>query len=185
MYRRNLPHWYPDGTAVFVTWRLFGTLPRSADRVLDGRGFRDADSQLDRAASGPSWLSEACVAGYAAGALRRAAMERQLCLLHAFVVMPNHVHVLLTPREELPRVTRWIKGVSARRANQLLGRTGRPFCQDESFDRWVRDHREFNRIRRYIEQNPVQAGLVQSPEQWPYSSASAQAEGLCHEVPEM
>jgi hypothetical protein len=113
MYRRNLPHWYPDGTAIFLTWRLFGTLPDSACRILDGRGFRNADRELDRASSGPSWLSEGCVAGCAVDALRRAAMERQLCLLHAFVVMPNHVHVVLTPRAEVSRVTRWIKGVSA------------------------------------------------------------------------
>ena len=180
MYRRNLPHWYPDGAAVFVTWRLFGALPRTAISVLDGRGFRDSDHQLDLAASGPSWLSEPRIGGCVADTLREAAAERSLCMLHAFVVMPNHVHVLLTPREELQRVTRWIKGVSARRANQLLGRTGRPFWQDESFDHWVRNHWELARIRRYIEQNPVHAGLVQSPGQWPYSSACTQAKGLCH-----
>jgi len=182
MYRRNLPHWHPEGTAIFVTWRLFGTLPQTTNQVFDGRGFRDLDRQLDCATAGPSWLSDPLIAGCVAGTIQQAATERQLCLLHSFVVMPNHVHLLLTPRTELARITKWIKGVSARRANQLLGRTGSPFWQDESFDHWVRNHWEFDKIRRYIEHNPVHAGLAMSPEQWPYPSAhgSAQAERLCH-----
>jgi putative DNA methylase len=53
-----------------------------------------------------------------------------------------------------------------------LGRTGEPFWQDESHDRWVRNEREFNRIVAYIEENPVSAGLATPPEDWPWSSAA-------------
>jgi hypothetical protein len=53
----------------------------------------------------------------------------------------------------------------------LLGRTGEPFWQEESFDHWVRGDEEFNRIAHYIEQNPVKAGLVKRSEDWPWSSA--------------
>ena len=174
MHRRNLPHWCVDGAAIFLTWRLFGTLPNSAKRVLDGRAFREADRELDRAATGPSWLSQGSVAECVAQTIERAETERRLCSLPAFVVMPNHVHILISPRTELHCITKWIKGTSARGANLLLGRTGSPFWQDESFDHWVRDHWEFEKVRRYVENNPVSAGLVPEPERWPYSSACRQ-----------
>ena len=83
----------------------------------------------------------------------------------------KHVHLLLQPRRELTEVTRAIKSSSAREANLILHRSGKPFWQDESYDHWVRDAREFDRIRHYIESNPVIAGLVQDPENWPWSSA--------------
>ncbi|MGH9490924.1 MAG: transposase, partial [Terriglobales bacterium] len=60
---------------------------------------------------------------------------------------------------------------SARRANCLLGRSG-PFWQHESYDHVVRDAAEGVRIRRYIEANPLRAGLAAQPEDFPWSSAS-------------
>jgi putative DNA methylase len=56
-------------------------------------------------------------------------------------------------------------------ANLLLGRTG-AFWQHESYDHWVRNEREFNRIVAYIEENPVSAGLAAAVEDWPWSSAT-------------
>ena len=53
----------------------------------------------------------------------------------------------------------------------MLGLTGRPFWQDESFDRLVRNDAEFERIVDYIERNPVMAGLAATPEEYPWSSA--------------
>ena len=53
----------------------------------------------------------------------------------------------------------------------MLGHTGQPFWQDESYDRLVRDEAEFQRITRYIEMNPVKAGLAAKPEDFPWSSA--------------
>jgi REP element-mobilizing transposase RayT len=89
--------------------------------------------------------------------------------------MPNHVQLLILPKEPLPVITRWLKGSTARSANRLLGRTGQPFWQEESFDRWVRNDREFERIARFIEENPVSAGLVNAAALWPWSSAGWQA----------
>jgi putative transposase len=65
-----------------------------------------------------------------------------------------------------------LKGFTAREANKLLGRTGEPFWRRESYDRWVRDESEWNRIARYIERNPVKAGLVAQIEDYPWSSAN-------------
>jgi REP element-mobilizing transposase RayT len=71
----------------------------------------------------------------------------------------------------LPRITRSIKSYSAREANAILGRTGEPFWQIESYDHWVRNSDQFEKIVQYIEFNPVKAGLVAHPEEWRWSSA--------------
>ena len=95
--------------------------------------------------------------------------------LHAFVVMPNHVHLLMTPLVAVSTVMQSLKRFTAREGNRILGLTGQPFWQDESFDRLVRNETEFERIARYIERNPVTAGLAATVEDFPWSSASAGA----------
>ena len=89
----------------------------------------------------------------------------------AYVVMPNHAHLLVTPRVTARQWLGPLKGFTAHETNRMLERTG-PFWQDESYDHLVRDEPEFWRIRNYIEQNPVKAGLVALPEQYPWSSAA-------------
>ena len=93
----------------------------------------------------------------------------------AFVVMPNHLHLLVTPSVPIPRLTRRLKGYTAREANRILGRTGEAFWQPESYDHWVRNQQEWARIAMYIEENPVRAGLVAKPEDYPWSSAACAA----------
>jgi putative transposase len=65
----------------------------------------------------------------------------------------------------------WLKGTTAREANLILARTGKPFWQPESYDHWVRDPQELERIVAYIENNPVQAGLAAQPLAYQWSSA--------------
>jgi putative transposase len=101
----------------------------------------------------------------------RQAATGGFCELHAGVVMPNHVHVLWTPRGAVADLIRQVKGPTARLANRFLGRVGKPFWQEEYFDRVVRNTDEFGRIRRYIEWNPVRAALVARPEDFRWSSA--------------
>ncbi|TAM82002.1 MAG: hypothetical protein EPN47_11270 [Acidobacteria bacterium] len=173
-YRRNLPHWHPEGKAIFLTWRLFGSLPKSAQTTGRSAGatkwFRSFDAELDKGLVGPVWLRDARIARHVELAIHRGERLGHY-KLHAHVVMPNHVHALLAPLVPLARITKGIKGVSARDANAVLGRPGQPFWQDESFDHWVRDDSEFERIRAYIEWNPVAAGLAARPEEWLWSSA--------------
>ena len=90
--------------------------------------------------------------------------------LHAWVVMPNHVHIVITPESPFSELMRWLKRTTARRSNQLLGRRGVAFWQDESYDHWIRTTAEFEKIVAYMEWNPVAAGLVEQTEQWPWSS---------------
>jgi len=185
-YCRKLPHWHPDlsETAfLFVTWRLAGSVPQT--RRLQpsptvphnaGRAFLALDREADRAAFGPVWLQDARVARLVADSLLRGARDRQFYVLRAWVIMPNHVHVVLQPKTSLPVITRWLKGSTARKANLLLGRTGETFWQDESFDHGVRDEAELERIVGYVEHNPVSAGLAASPADWPWSSAGLPGE---------
>jgi putative transposase len=91
-------------------------------------------------------------------------------LLHTWVVMPNHVHLLLTPKIEPSIALQRVKGASARKANKLLGLGGQRFWQDESYDHLVRSQEQFERIERYILQNPVPAGLARAQEGCPWSS---------------
>jgi REP element-mobilizing transposase RayT len=92
--------------------------------------------------------------------------------LTAWVVMPNHAHMLLTPCEgqELSAILQSLKSYTASEANKLAGRQGQ-FWQPESFDRWVRDADHFAKVIAYIENNPVKARLCGKPEDWPYSRA--------------
>jgi REP-associated tyrosine transposase len=129
------------------------------------------DRELDSAATGPRWLAEERVAQCVADALQYGSLNLGLYELRAWVLMLNHVHILIDPRAELSRITKSIKNFSARQANVILGRTGQPFWQDESYDHWVRTRDELEKIVRYIEENPVRAGLVTRAEDWRWSSA--------------
>jgi REP element-mobilizing transposase RayT len=97
----------------------------------------------------------------------------QRCKLHAFVVMPNHVHLLATQLAPLAKWLGPLKGFTANQANKALGLSNNPFWQSESYDHSVKNNQEFLQIQRYIERNPVKAALVEKPEQFRWSSASA------------
>jgi putative transposase len=78
--------------------------------------------------------------------------------LAAFVVIASHVHVLLLPKVNPSRLLQSLKGFSAREANRMLGRTGEPFWQAESYDHWVRDEQEYARITEYMKAIPSRQG---------------------------
>ncbi len=180
-YRRHLPHWQKADRALFITWRLFGSLHRQTivsshkEKNL-GKRFLLLDRELDQARYGPTWLKDAGLAKIVVDSLRYGAEELGLYRLSAFVVMSNHVHILIWPKALLPRITKSIKGHTARECNKLLLRTGENFWQDESFDHSVRNEDSFYRIKSYIERNPVKAQLVAEPPDWPWSSAAKRTE---------
>jgi len=194
-YRRNLPHWHPSGVSIFVTWRLDGSLPLDVieklkvmrqklrdrtrkvlqeDRLFEYKKlFARVDKILDGASSGPLWLADKRIADLVQDALVN--RYAGLYFLWAYVVIANHIHVLLRPKSHetsIATITKNLKGYSSREANRLLKRTGQRFWQDESFDHWSRNPSEFARIVKYIENNPVKAGLVREPEQWEWPSAA-------------
>jgi REP element-mobilizing transposase RayT len=197
-YRRHLPHQVPDGFPIFLTWNLKGALPKRVLCSLTSererlerqpqRAGEDAkqrrvrhdkivfgmmDRYLNNTAEGPLHLKDPRAARVVVDAMLFGASTRYG--LYAFVVMANHVHVLLTPRTKLARITQGIKGFTAHQINQVQGRRGRTLWQDESYDHWARDEEEMIRIIEYIENNPVTAGLCVRPEEWPWSSAARRA----------
>jgi REP element-mobilizing transposase RayT len=139
-----------------------------------GRAFVAMDSLLDHAGTGPLHLQQPQIAALIIDALQHGQDRMRYYQLHAYVVMANHVHLLLTPQVEVAKITHSLKRFTARTANRILGLTGQTFWQDESYDRLVRDDREFDRIVRYIEDNPVKAGLATEPAGFPWSSATRQ-----------
>jgi len=93
--------------------------------------------------------------------------------LFAWVVMPNHLHSLMTRVEdyELKDIVHSIKSYTAHRANKLLHRKA-PFWSEDNFDRYMRDEKHFHQTVKYIEMNPVKARLSDTPEEYRHSSAA-------------
>ena len=176
-----LPHFDGGETAQSVTFTLADALPEDKlltleqelrlmpDRERSGSRRVRIDELLN-GGHGHRWLGDPALADLVEGALRH--FDGQRYDLHAWVVMPNHVHALLTPGEErrLADIVRSWKTFTARRANAYLGLEGR-FWQREYFDRYIRDERHFETVVRYIENNPVVAGLCEAPEDWRWGSA--------------
>jgi REP element-mobilizing transposase RayT len=176
LYRRHLPHDHPDQADLFLTWHLYGSIPHNRypppSALTAGQAFVWMDRFLDQARSGPLWLKRDELASLVVDALHYSQTTLRHFDLHAYVVMANHVHILVTPVVEPRKFMQSVKGYTAREANKLLGRTGEPFWQSESYDHWIRDTREFDKVRRYIEENPVKAGIVPKPEDYRWSSAA-------------
>jgi REP element-mobilizing transposase RayT len=158
--RGYLPHY--DGWDVIqhVVFRLHDAMPPKE---------QEGDDVLDRH-FGSSFMRDPRCARIVAQTLLHG--DGESYALHAWCVMPNHVHALLaTPRDaELGAIVRTWKTFSARRINETLGRRGPVWARDY-FDRYIRNDAHYESNKRYIEMNPVAAGLCDTPEAWPHSSA--------------
>ncbi len=171
-----LPHRDEPGLVQFVTFRLADAFPAELRsewggllEIEDDRKRRiELEAYLDRG-RGECHLRLPEVAKVVEGALLfRHEVEYDL---RAWVVMPNHVHLLFLV-QDVPMwrlVDDW-KGYSAKAANKILGRKG-SFWQEGYRDTYMRDDEPETRTRRYIENNPTKAKLVVFPKEWPWSSA--------------
>ena len=178
-HRRRLPHYHSIGQPIFITWRLHGSLPEGRTfppPTTSGQAFLAMDRLLDDARTGPLYLRRLDIAIVVVEAIHYRERERHY-QLHSYVVMANHVHLLVTPLADVSKVMQSLKRFTAREGNRILGLTGRSFWQDESYDRLVRNGTEFQRIMNYIEMNPVKCGLAVTPEEFPWSSATPGPEG--------
>ena len=174
-YERRLPHWDVIGQPVFITFRLHGSLPPNRifppARQTGGAAFLAMDRILDLGRGGPVFLRQPEIAGTVVQALLDGEARFERYQLHAFAVMPNHVHLLVTPKVSARQWLGPLKGFTGHRANAMIGRAG-AFWQDESYDHLVRNAEQFRRIERYIEGNPVGAGLAATAEEYAWSSAT-------------
>jgi len=176
--RGYLPHVKAEGATYFVTFRLADSLPQD---VLDSwrdlpeiERAREAERYLDRGA-GECLLVRPELAEWVIQALHH---HEDRYTLHEYVVMPNHVHLLLTPLGEyaLSDILHSIKSWTAHRINQQLDRGG-AIWQRESFDRVVRDDDEMRALAAYIRRNPVKARLCTEEDGFRFSSAWKNAGG--------
>jgi putative transposase len=174
--RGYLPHFDLPGLVQFINYRLDDAMPASLHH--EWAALLEIDDELKRRTKIEEYLDR----GRGSCLLRdpRAAAIVEENWLHldgkdyrllAWVVMPNHVHLLVeiwqTPQAQL--IKDW-KGFTARCINRALGRRGK-LWQDDYWDRYIRDETHCRKVVHYIESNPVKAGLVKAPEQWPFSSA--------------
>ncbi|MGH9615128.1 MAG: REP-associated tyrosine transposase [Acidobacteriaceae bacterium] len=104
--------------------------------------------------------------------------------LHAFVVMPDHFHIVLTPSEgiTLERSVQYLKGGFSFRAKRELG-IHRRIWQPKYHDRRIRDREECAVLLSYLENNPVKRGLAETPSEFPFSSANPRFAGWLDEFP--
>jgi putative transposase len=183
-FYRRLPHVCETEPSAFLTWRLHDSLPSHQAFPLrafnSGQAFAATDRLLDQERSGSLHLRQPAIADMVEEALETAT---NICRLHAFVVMPNHIHLLATPTVPLPELTESLRTLTAARAKAMLDLAEGPFWHEESYVRIVRYGREFEEIRNYIEENPVRAGLVREAGEYLWSSAGRMAHGIIQGLP--
>lgn len=182
-YRGYLPHFDDQKTTQTLTFRLKNSYPKvfikECREVLkkakkgDKRYQRlreKADRVLDRG-HGVCYLKVPEVAKVVQEAMLRNHKIRYF--LHGWVVMPNHVHVMITQMNgwSIEKIVNGWRTHSALACNQLLQRTGSMWSRGV-YDRYVRSRDHFNYFMTYIELNPVKAKLCRAPRDWPWSSAS-------------
>jgi REP element-mobilizing transposase RayT len=174
-YRRRLPHVRESRQPVFFTWRLHGSIPKNrnfSSRTLSSwEDFHAMDGIMDEAKCGPLYLRQFEIAQIMVDAIFYNSRELDHYALHAFAVMPNHLHLLVTPRVSIQTLMKSLKGITAKRANLWLGLTGEAFWQEETFDWRIRNNDEFLGVKAYIENNPVKARMVGAVSQYRWSSA--------------
>lgn len=180
--RGYLPHLLAGERAQFLTWRLADSIPKEVletwhqelrsmtDKALKQEMIRRTGKFLDGGFGGCELKNPIAAKIVQDGLLEGSAT---MFTLKAWVVMPNHVHVMLSPKGEfeISKIVQRLKGGSARKINEALGRGG-TLWQEDYFDKLVPDEAACERIRQYIEWNPVKAGLCGDPKHWPYSSAN-------------
>ena len=174
--RRNLPHWQQAGVAYFVTFRLGDSVPvpklhqwvaeRKAWKAKYPEPWSDLqwkdynrlfparmEKWLD-AGEGHCALAKDDVSRIVEGALLH--FDGQRYVMDAYAIMPNHVHVLVSPKpsHDLSQVLHGWKSYTAHEINKLIRRTG-SFWQDENFDHIVRSVEQLELFRKYIRENPV------------------------------
>jgi REP element-mobilizing transposase RayT len=178
--RRRLPHWQQEGASYFITFRLGDSIPREKQALWEterdqwlathpqpwdeieiaeySRIFSERRQQWLDSGYGRCLLKIPSIAAIVQSALRHFEGERYL--LDAFVLMPNHVHILVKPLPgyDLSSILHSWKSFTANQINKAIEAAG-PVWQDESYDHVVRSESQLEFYRNYIRENPAKAGL--------------------------
>jgi REP element-mobilizing transposase RayT len=185
--RGYIPHFDQEGLTQTLTFRLVDSMPQAVLDVwreelallAEKEGNRKRRERIDAYLNkgyGSCYLRDDRIAEIVQNALLN--FDNRRYQLHAWVVMPNHVHTLYTaqPGWELSQIAHSWKSFTANECNRVLKRKGE-FWQREPFDRYIRSPTHFASALRYIENNPVTTGLCARAEDWKWSSAHIRATG--------
>ncbi len=190
-YRRWLPHLDVPGLYQFITYRLADSIPKSMLLEIEAELRTIPPGRADRERR--RRLEEFLDHGHGSGILKdpRAAecviqawkhFDGQRYDLIAWVVMPTHVHLIvrLSAGQSLPAIVQSWKSYTGKRLKALFPATcvEGEFWFREYWDRYIRDEMHFHTSVEYVRQNPVKAGLANSPEEWPYLFVSEKSESL-------
>lgn len=177
--RGYLPHFDGGELIQFITYRLADSLPKSVLEKWQKELEDDEISEVDYRRRIEKYLDQGHGECYLKNPKVAEIIEENLLhfndkkyKLYAWVIMPNHVHLLLIPKEgySLSEIVHTAKSYTANEANKTLNRTGR-FWFPEPFDRFIRNYEHFENTFTYIENNPVKAGLCENAGDWRFSSA--------------
>lgn len=179
--RGYLPHLINPGATYFVTWRTADSLPHHVfEEIHSEASTLSEDKRLAYTCQKIDQFLDGCRGDCPLHPNKAGAVMQEVLLqgteydLDAYVIMPNHVHILVRPVPEertLSEVLQLIKGRGARQINLALQQSGR-LWQRESYDRLIRSEDHHWRTAHYIHQNPVRAGLSKQAHEWPLSSAT-------------
>ncbi|MEP6895285.1 MAG: transposase [Chloroflexota bacterium] len=157
------------------------TKSQSPDEIykIEKKHFGLYDTWLDQCRSGPHWLEDKNIAEIVAKKIH--SLNSKYFHLLAYCIMPNHVHLLIesvigdriqhrgkTAKYPITDALRLLKGGTARACNLKLARSGQ-FWNHESYDHYVRDEQELERVIKYILYNPVKAKLVENWKKWQFT----------------
>ncbi len=202
--RGYLPHFECNEVIQHVTFHLADSLPKDVVERMDEelRSLPTEEQDTERRRRVDAWID----AGHGLCVLREPAIaemvqdsffffDDQHYRLLAWVIMPNHVHVLFQPINNwtVSKIVASWKKFTARRVSDFLranpdadleigGHRGKRIWHREYWDRYIRDETHFCRTIEYIHQNPVKAGLVEKPEEWRWSSAPILYENADREI---
>jgi putative transposase len=179
--QNRLPHWRQDQATYFITFRLNDSIPShllAAWRDERERWLQlhpqpwpaDVETEYHQCFSTriDRWIDEghgSCLLAHPENAERVATClhhdDGTRYLIHSQVIMPNHVHVLMSPAtgESLSRIIANWKRFSAIRINKARETSG-ALWQKDYFDRLIRDWQHFSNVARYIRRNPEKAKLA-------------------------
>ena len=176
-YKRRLPHFNSPDLIQFVTFRLGDSIPKKAlvelqrnRQLLENNQVRILE-KYDSLGIGQCYLRYHDVACYLLNCIL---MGREYFHLFAFVIMPNHVHLLLQTKHSEKSIGYLVgtwKRMSAKYINNLFVTDG-PIWMREFYDHFLREDDSMSSFVDYIENNPVTASLVTEKCLWEYSSAN-------------
>ncbi|WP_051328162.1 transposase [Desulfatirhabdium butyrativorans] len=192
----NLPHWTCDNAVYHVVFRLADAVPHAKreEWLAERKRIEDTARNQNRdlteeerkrlqflyseriekyldTGHGACHLRRAEVAEMVANAIRH--FEGDRYRLHAWCVMPNHVHVIVEPLPDwkLSGILHSWKSFTAHQANQMLKRSG-DFWQRDAYNHIIRNEKEYWFQIRYVWENPDKAGLNDWKWRWIIGSAS-------------